>query len=140
MATGAARFLILFGASIFGVLGGLHLAYTLFSDKFLPRDRALVDAMKATSPVLTRDMTMWDAWIGFNASHSLGALLLAAFYLVLAGLHMDVLVRSQSLLAVGVVAGLAYLWVGYVYWFRTPFIGVAVATACFIAALVVLAS
>jgi hypothetical protein len=133
-----ARILILTGASIFGVLGGLHLAYTFFSDKFLPRDRALMDAMKSTSPVLTREITMWDAWVGFNGSHSLGAILLAAFYVLLAGWHMDVLAQSKALQLIAVAFGCAYLWLAYTYWFRIPLMGIAAATACFAAAFLLL--
>jgi hypothetical protein len=54
MATGAAQILIVLGASIFGVLGGIHVAYTFFSDKLLPRDRAVIDAIKHPL-VLTRE-------------------------------------------------------------------------------------
>ena len=136
--TAAAKILILLGASIFGVLGSIHFVYTFFGDKLLPRDRGVIDAMKSTTLTLTRETTIWDAWIGFNASHSLGALLLAAFYLLLAGLHMDVLERSKSLLVVGILAGLVYVWLAYSYWFRIPFAGVTIATACFIAALILL--
>lgn len=133
-----ARVLILAGASIFGVLGFIHLAYTYFGDRLLPRDRAAVDAMKRTTLVLTRETSVWDAWIGFNASHSLGALLLAAFYVLLAGWHMDLLAQSKALQLVGVVSGCAYVWLAYTYWFRIPLIGVALATACFAAAFVLL--
>lgn len=138
MATGAAQVLFIAGAAIFGLLGSLHLAYTFFTDKFLPRDRALVDAMKGTSPLLTRQTTMWDAWIGFNGSHSLGAILFAAVYLILATQHMELLARSTSLLLLAVAAGAAYLWLAYTYWFRVPLAGIALATACFTAAFVLL--
>jgi hypothetical protein len=136
MEGGAARLLVILGASIFGVLGGLHLAYTFFSDKFLPRERAVIDAMKGTSPRLTRETTMWDCWIGFNASHSLGAILLAAVYLLLAWQHWAVLAQSRSLLALAVATGAAYLWLAHTYWFRVPLAGIAIATACFAAAFV----
>jgi hypothetical protein len=139
MAIYAAKVLILVGASIFGLLGAVHLAYTFFTDKFLPRDRTVIEAMKGTSPVLTRQTTMWDAWIGFNASHSLGAILLAALYLLLAAMHMDILVSSKAFLLLGVAAGLAYLYLAHTYWFRIPFVGIAIATSCFaIAALLVI--
>jgi hypothetical protein len=36
--------------------------------------------MKQTSPVLTGETSMWDAWVGFNTSYSLGAMLFAADY------------------------------------------------------------
>jgi hypothetical protein len=139
MAASAAQILIVLGASIFGVLGGIHLAYTFFSEKLLPRDRAVIDAMKSTSLALTRETTIWDAWIGFNASHSLGAILLAAFYLLLATQHMELLARSKSVLAIGIVAGAFYTWLAYTYWFKIPLLGVAIATACFVAAAVLLA-
>ena len=138
MAATAAKVLILLGASTFGVLGGIHIAYTFWSDKLLPRDQAAIDAMKGTTLVLTRQTTIWDAWIGFNASHSLGAILLAAIYLLLASQHMDVLARSQSLLLPGIAAGCAYVWLAHAYWFRTPFIGVTLATACLVAAFILL--
>ena len=139
MAPGAAKILMVAGASIFGVLGGLHLAYTFFSDKLLPRDRAVIDAMKGTTLVLTRETTVWDGWIGFNASHSFGAILFAVFYLLLALQHPEVLVQSKSFALLGAAAGAAYLWLAHSYWFKIPFIGIAIATACFAGAAVLLA-
>ena len=62
--------LLIAGASIFGVLGTLHLIFTFFTNKFDAYDSSVTEAMKNTSPVLTKDTTVWDAWIGFNASHS----------------------------------------------------------------------
>jgi len=138
MAISAARILIILGASIFGVLGGLHLAYTFFSNKFLPRERAVAEAMKATSPLITRDTTMWDCWVGFNASHSLGAILLAAVYLLLATQHMELLAQSRSFILLAVGASASYLWLAHAYWFRIPFIGIALASACFVAAAILL--
>jgi len=131
------RILILAGALVIGLLGSVHFAYTFFTGKFLPRDSALVDAMKATSPMLTRQTTMWKAWIGFNASHSLGAILFAVIYILLAAQHMDVLGRSPALLLVGVATTYAYLWLAHRYWFRIPFTGIALAAACFTAAAVI---
>jgi len=134
----AARVLILGGASIFGLLGGLHLAYTFLGGKLLPRDAAVIDAMKGTSLVLTRQTTIWHAWIGFNASHSLGAMLFAALYILLAAKHMEILGQSKELVLLGVATCLAYLWLAHTYWFRVPFIGIAIATACFATAAVLL--
>jgi hypothetical protein len=126
--------LVITGASLYGVLGALHLAYTLFTRKFSPRDAATEVAMKATSPVLTRRTSVWDAWIGFNASHSLGALLFAAVYLVLALGHTAALRDSPALLWLAVLASASYLALAVRYWFRTPLVGIALATACFLGA------
>jgi len=128
-----ARWFFLAGASIFGALGTLHLLYTFFSDKFLARDLAVVDAMKGTSPRISRRTTMWRAWVGFNASHSLGAMLLSAFYLLLAGWHMEVLAGSIPFTVLPVIASTAYLLVAHHYWFAAPFRGIALAAGCFAA-------
>lgn len=130
--------LIVIAASLFGLLGALHLIYTFFTDSFDARDAATTAAMKTTHPVLTRRTTVWNAWIGFNASHSLGALLLAAVYLVLALGHMPWLRESPALVWLAVAASLGYLALAQRYWFRTPLIGIALATVCFGAAAVAL--
>lgn len=123
--------LVAFGAAIFGVLGTLHLLYTFFTPKFDPRDPTLAQAMRATSPRITRHTTMWKAWIGFNASHSLGAMLFAAFYLVLAIQHPELLRDTKVFLVLGLVTTLAYLALGFKYWFRIPITGIFIAAACF---------
>jgi hypothetical protein len=127
----AAQPLIIIGASLFGLLGIIHAVYTFFTNNFDARDASTTEAMKATSPILTRQTSIWDAWIGFNASHSLGIMLFAAVYLVLAGRHMSVLQQSPALVWLPVVGGGAYLGLAKRYWFRRPLIGIAVASACF---------
>jgi hypothetical protein len=88
--------------------------------------------VKATSPILTRRITLWSAWIGFNASHSLGLLLFAATYLVLAIGHMSVLRESTTLQWLPVVASGGYLALARRYWFLSPLVGVAIAGTCFL--------
>jgi hypothetical protein len=128
------QLLLIVGASIFGILGTAHLLYTFFTDKFATRDPAVANAMKNTSPVLTGRTTIWKAWIGFNASHSLGAMVFAAFYLLLAGGHMEVIRAAPVFAWLAAVNGLAYLGLARAYWFRTPLIGILVATVCFVVA------
>ena len=60
------QILIIVGASIFGILGLVHLIYTFYTNKFDARKSSVTDAMKKTSPVLTKETTIWDAWVGFN--------------------------------------------------------------------------
>ena len=123
--------LVAVGAGIFGTLGTLHLVYTFFSPKFDPRDPAVAVAMKGTSPRITRATTMWNCWIGFNASHSLGAMMFAAVYLLLAIGHPQLLSESPAFVALALVNALAYLALAFKYWFRIPLTGIAIATACF---------
>ena len=129
-----AQVLILIGAALFGTLGTLHLIYTFFTDKFDARDAATNAAMRSSHMVLTRRTTVWKAWVGFNASHSLGAMLFAAIYLVLALGHMALLRESAALVWLAVAGSTGYLALAQRYWFRTPLIGVALATACFVGA------
>ena len=75
-----APLLIAASAGIIVVLGLLHLVYTFYGPKFLPRDRDLKTRMQEVSPVITRETTVWKAWVGFNASHSYGAILFGAVY------------------------------------------------------------
>lgn len=133
-----AQLLIVAGALIFGSLGAVHLAYTFFTNKFDAREPSTTVAMKATSLVLTRRTNLWKAWIGFNASHSLGILLFAIIYLLLAIGHKPWLRQSPALVWLPVLVGASYLVLARLYWFRTPLIGVGIATTCFIVAALML--
>ena len=110
---------------------GRATAESFYTDKFMARNREVVVAMKNTSPVLTSQTTMWLAWIGFNASHSLGAIVISIFYLLLAIEHMDIIFQSKAFIGLAVVIGLSYLYLAKRYWFRIPFLGILVATICF---------
>ena len=93
--------------------------------------------MKYVSPVITRQTTMWKAWIGFNASHSYGALLFGAVYGYLAIVHSAFLFQSRFLLLVGLALLGGYVFLGKVYWFSVPFRGIVLSTALYLAALVI---
>ena len=69
-----APYLMAASAAILLALGLLHLLYTFRGPKLWPRDASLQQRMSEVSPVITRETTMWKAWIGFNASHSFGAI------------------------------------------------------------------
>jgi len=123
--------LVAVSACIVGLLGTAHLVLTYVGPKLLPRDRTLRAAMEATTPVITRQTTYWRVWIGFNASHSLGAILFGLVYGYLALIHPDWLFGSIFLQAVGVVMLAAYVVLGKLYWFITPFAGMTVSFLCF---------
>lgn len=74
---------------------------------------------------------MWRAWIGFNFSHSLGVLMLAALA-VWAGSRANTL--PVVIMPALTIIGCLYLVLALLYWFRAPAIGVATGTACFAAA------
>jgi hypothetical protein len=89
----------------------LHLFYTFSGNKLQPRDAELRARLEQVSPVITRQTRMWKAWIGFNASHSCGALLFGAVYGYLALVHSTFLFRSWFLLGLGLMflGGFAFL-------------------------------
>lgn len=125
------KVLLILGASIFGLLGTIHLGYTFYTDKFDAFDASVKEAMQGTSPILTRETSMWKAWVGFNASHSLGAMLFAAIYVPLALFHLEVIRQSIWFSLLPIVTGLSYLVLAKKYWFKIPFTGLLIATACF---------
>jgi hypothetical protein len=131
-----APILVAASALIILVLGLIHLLYTFHGTKLHPRDAALVAKLKEVSPVITRETTMWDAWVGFNASHSYGAILfgLVCGYLALA--HNAFLFQSTFLLLIGLLLLGGYLFLGKVYWFSVPFRGIVLSTGLYVAALV----
>ena len=93
--------------------------------------------MKRTWPLLTHKTTMWKAWIGFNASHSLGIILFGTLYAYLAVAYPAVLFQSKLLVALGGVFLLAYVILAKLYWFRVPFAGVVLAFVSYVAGIAV---
>jgi hypothetical protein len=129
--------LIAASAAIFFVLGVLHLVFTFHGPNFDPRDAELKTRMMAVPPVISRQMTMWQGWIGFNASHSYGVILFGVVWGYLALLHPAFLLQSGFLLALGLLVLLAYAVVGRIYWFSTPFRGIVLAAALYSLGLVI---
>jgi hypothetical protein len=119
-------------------LGLIHLVYTFRGNELAPRDAALLQSMKQAPLVLTRQTTMWRAWVGFNLTHSLGLILFALVYGYLALAAPRLLFGVGFLGIVGLLALVGYTVVAQKYFFRTPFRGVLIATALYAAGLVVM--
>ncbi|MCB0522676.1 MAG: hypothetical protein H6577_10775 [Lewinellaceae bacterium] len=128
------RILLAAGSLIFLILGGMHLAFTFFSDKFSPKNPQLEKSMKASSPLITRRTTMWNAWVGFNASHSLGAIFFGAVNLLLVWQFYSVFEKSWSILLLDLPTILFYWFLGKKYWFNVPFAGITIAGVLFLVA------
>jgi len=132
------QILLIVGSGILGVLGIAHLIYTFFSNKFDAYDKNVTAAMKKTTLVLTKETTMWKAWIGFNASHSLGAILVPLFYIPLAANNISIIQDSLWLSTLPVLIGLSYFALAKKYWFKIPLIGISLVCGCFVGAAVVI--
>ncbi len=131
-----ARYLMMGSAGIILLLGVAHLVYTFYGPKLTPRDTALQDHMQAVSPVITRETSMWRAWIGFNASHSMGAILFGLIFGYLAYSHPGLLFSSPFLLGVGAAMLGGYFLLGWKYWFSVPWAGISTSLALFLASVV----
>ena len=125
------KILVILSAGVIMALGVGHLYYTFCSPKLLPRDSKLQSAMKAVSPVISNETTMWKAWVGFNASHSMGAILFGLIYGYLALVHPDLLFDSIYLTAVGFLMLTGFFLLGRLYWFSVPFLGITFSLACY---------
>ncbi len=135
------RCLFLAGALPFVLLGLAHARATparVSDEKGLsPRDPALRDAMVQARVRLTRRTSLWQAWVGFNLSHSLGAVLFGAAVLLVGRSAESYRAEAGVFLPFSVLVAALYLAIGVRYWFRTPVVGLALALACFTGAWVV---
>ena len=127
-------------AAIILCLGTAHLWLTFRGTALHPRDESLTARMREVTPRLTRQTTMWRAWIGFNASHSFGAMLFGLTWGYLALAQPGVLFASVFLRGLGLVLLAGYAVLGWRYWFSIPFRGIALAAALYVAALIAAAA
>ena len=129
-----AQIFMISSAGIILAMGILHLAYTYVGDKLHPRDKDLLQRMKTTSPVISRQTDMWKAWVGFNASHSAGAILFGAIFSYLAVQQPALLFHSYFLGVAGLTTLGAYLVMAKLYWFTRPLQGILLALLAYVAA------
>ncbi len=113
-------------------LGAIHLFYTFFSNKFSPRNEKLENEMKETSPVLTKHTSMWDAWIGFNGSHSSGAIFIGLTNMYLAVKYFSLLQTDDAFFVFNILTITFYVWLAKKYWFKIPLTGITLALICLI--------
>ena len=93
--------------------------------------------MAETSPVISKEMTMWQGWIGFNTTHSMFLILFGLMYGYLALLQGELLFRSLFLMIVGGVVLLSLLAVARFFFFSIPFAGACFALILYVAGILV---
>jgi hypothetical protein len=131
-----ARILMVFSASIVLTLGVLHLDSTFRGPSLTPRDPALQISMSQSSPIVSKETTMWRCWVGFNASHSMGLILFGLVFGYLALGRGQLLFRSPFLLVVGLVMLGGLVALCKVYFFSWPLTGMSISLACYVASIV----
>lgn len=122
-------------AAIILLLGLAHLLFTFSGTKLVPRDPELQTRMREVSPFISGETSMWKAWVGFNASHSFGAILFGTIYGYLAVFLGALLFQSVFLLFLGLLVLVGYLLLAKYYWFSAPFRGILLATVLYVVAL-----
>ena len=129
-----AKYLLIIGGSIFllaGLSHGIHFIRDVYQHQnraLIPMDPALIDQMASTGVRGTLgQMNMWDAWLGFNISHSLGAVMFG-LVCVGAGIFLRPLALPKPALLAPVLVGVIYFWLAVRFWFVYPAIGLAIGT------------
>jgi hypothetical protein len=98
----------------------------MFTNKFEARDSQLTAEMTRVSPILTSQMSMWNAWIGFNVSHSLGAISFGLVYIIIALENYEYLKTSVALNVLLLIVPLILLILAVKYWFKRPRNGILI--------------
>ena len=119
------------GSIILAGMGLLHLRGTFFTKSLYPENEKLVGDMKASTLRLTKKQTMWNAWLGFNATHGLGAIFtgVANFYFALN--YFELLQADHFFFVFTLLTSGFYVWVAKTYWFNRVLVLLVVAFICF---------
>ena len=132
------RYLFLAGGLPFLLLGAAHaFATPRRTDErrgLSPVDAQLAASMARTRVLLTGRTDVWSAWVGFNLSHSLGAILFGTVVLLVARTPESFAADAAVFAPLAVVVSLVYLVLAAKYWFRTPIAGCACSAGLFSAA------
>ncbi len=128
------NYLLITGGAIFCILGLLHGVFTAADMRrprwLAPMDPDVVAQMASTGLRLPGGrMNMWDAWLGFNFSHSLGVVIFG-----LISIAAGVMRFPKMALAALVVIAAIYLALAVRFWYRVPAIGIAIASICLLLA------
>lgn len=112
-------FLIL-GCSIYLLLGGGHLAATIFTKKFHPQDSQLLELLKVNSSNISDQTNIWNGLVGFHMSHSLGLIIFGTFYIVLALENYSYFLSSVALNIGFFLIPAIYIVLAHKHWFSVP--------------------
>jgi hypothetical protein len=130
--------LLVTAGAIYAGLGTLHAVFTLLDERhprrLAPDDPAVTAAMQGSKLRLSRGaVTMWQAWISFNLTHSLAAMMFGVGCIVVAAWFGAVVFPVWlPFLLTGI--SLLFMAIGLRYWFGVPRAGTVIATLSLLAA------
>ena len=127
---------VILGATIVILLGAVHALYTLRSSPrggpMTPTDdrvRAAMEIHGGLGLAPRIDSSLWTAWVGFNLSHSLGAVAVGLFVGLPALDDFDAALDTGWWVVLALTLPVLYLALSARYWFRDPTIGIALSAA-----------
>src|SRR5687767_13326030 len=116
-----AQLLLTIGGIIFILLGTVHGVLTLRDISkpraFTPTDDAVRIAMQGARLALNSRINLWQAWLGFNLSHSLGLALFGSVLLLVAWRHFPAFADSPLWQAAAAIVAGTYLVLSMRFWF-----------------------
>ena len=86
-------------------------------------------------PLGTKNRSGQRAWVGFNASHSMGLILFGLVFGFLALAHGQLLFQSPFLLVVGLAMLGGFVVLCKIYFFSVPLTGIIISLACYVASI-----
>ena len=136
------RYLFIAGACPFLLLGVAHALATPWRPDerkgLSPFDPGLAEQMTRATVRLTRRTDLWRAWVGFNLSHSLGAVAFGGLVVLVARSEVSFAAEGPVFAPFALLVSSVYLALAVQYWFRTPIVGCALSAALFLASSVLL--
>jgi hypothetical protein len=126
------------GGMMFLLLGLLHASLTIVDLSrprlLTPENERLRTLMELAPLRLHPDLRLWDAWMGFNLSHSLGLVVFGTVVIAVA-IFGDQSARWAWVYPLAAAAvGLIYVLMCLRFWFWVPAAGTATATALLVLA------
>lgn len=135
-----ADLLLAAAGAIYVFLGGMHGWFTWKDASepriIVPRDPAMLEAMRGMPLRIHPQTDFWRAWIGFNFSHTLALLLTGGGLLACAFAWPDAFRASWGLRGVALLLGAIWLVLAIKYFFVRPVQGAGAALALIVAAIV----
>lgn len=133
-----AQILLTVAGIVILLMGTGHLVLTLRDvwkpTAFTPTDDSVRLAMQGAQLRFSRRINLWEAWLGFNISHSMGAMMFGGALLFAAQAHLEAFLASTFLQTMAVLIPAAYWVVAIRFWFRGPVIGISIVLLCTLAA------
>lgn len=132
------QILIIVGSIIFVLFGAAHGVFTLQDlsnpRHFTPRDSELRTAMQQSAIAFHPKINLWQAWLGFNLSHSLGLVMFGGAFLYVGIFHPLLFSQSPILQSFSILVSASYLVISLKFWFSKPAIYTGISMGCFVLA------